>query len=447
MYVHAMENEPDPASAPPTMQLVGKVKLSSEGQRIPVSATLLMVPGRTITFKCSARPNALSVQQREMLTGSDVSWEVSGTMTDGDKQRPLQCRKLQCIQTGVGFSEREGHWWHGVFAPVERLVLGSQRASRQCVRAASFALMTYVGPGVMIEVDGWEYSIQIPPPKRQRLLKEHARVWEAPIETAKLVVTPPKPTPPEELCKRVDPFLLALSLSQGADISYNRCEVTAPKGASAEIWALFKVFSPVIGRSVGFLDLQEFLPTALASCKSLPEDEQKRLRLAIRYHLEAKRQRTLQPAFVSEAIAWEMMAASEGPLGEPETKLLKRLKTAYREWRKGSPDHAAADKCGAYGKRLEGCLWQPLHEGITRVIGEVGLDWLLQEERRDTTGLPDPLVEISRYRNSIVHNGRLPDRGEGGKEHHETLKGLLTIGDLIFVEKLCPGASENFFSA
>ena len=441
MYVHAMDHEPDPASAPPTVQLVGTVELAAEGERIPVSATLRMIPGRTITFACSARADLLSGWQTEMLTDPDVSWEVSGTMTDRDEQRPLQCSKLQCIQTGVGFSEREGPWWHGMFVPVERLVLGSQQASHQHVRAASFALMTYLGTEVNISVDGWEYVIRTC--SHRASLSRQAWAWHSPLETAILRVEPDSPTSLEDILDRVSTFLLMLSFTQGEDISYNRYEIRAEQREAAEMWEWLRVHNPVLARSVGFVHEQDFVPSALANYAALEVKQQNLVKLAIHYHLQAKRQSILEPAFVSEAIAWEMMTEEPKYLSPPLRNLRDRVKSVHKNWQRRYPEDS---KGGMYGSRLTTCMWQSLQEGITLLIGEVGLEWLLDKKRRASAGLPNP-YKLIEYRNSIVHNGCLPHREEGEKEHFEMLKGLLRIGDLIFVEKLCPGATENFFSA
>lgn len=427
MNIQAMHAEPSLADPPLRITLSGSGVLRGPNESVDVDTVLTMIPGRScvITCTCEHQPPAFltTLSDPEQSTVFEIEGEVDG--------REFWCEQLIETAWTWHFAGVE-RYWSIVIAPDlgQQIVFDHLVDPQMPLVRADVALMTYIGPGLDITVDGWRY--QLATPFRASALSDWVKAWRSPVESASLLVQPDSPSSLGEVRARVDVFLRLLSLAQGDNISYHRYQVTASSGDASEVWdPRRRVVVPTLSNDMPIpIHTQAFLPVALQTYTSLPHDQRDLLDLAMGYHLAAKKDGVLHTAFLSEAVAWEMLVAdrygTDHELPTEVDNLKCRIQPVVSQWRQDYPEFS---EHGMYTNRLyDNLRWKELREGITQLVADLGLDQVLP---------CDPRL-LKTFRDSIVHTGDLPSDHQDHAEACRILLDLRDAGDLVFARLLYP---------
>jgi hypothetical protein len=431
MHIIALDSELDLASPPEAAEMHGTGMLRCEQQEALADITLMFVPGRTTAFRCVVDQPGASIVQFVFSAPPGKHYSLHGA---------VEGRSFWCNQLVSRVSRWEmtsgGGLWHLVLTPDtrSRIVFDDSNMLDVPVGRVQFALMTYLGPGLDITVDGWPYYLI--GPRHSGSVSDWAWAWGSPVESALLLVMPDRPTPLEQVIARTDDFLWLLSMYEGDIISYHRYELVMPDGKCAEVWdPSRRVESPLPANDMSIgMHSQYFLPEAMATYSSLSESGRNLLGMAIGYHLDAKRDQCLHTAFVSEAIAWEMLISERikkvnRRFPVPVGQLRDRVRRVVDRW---------ADKYSEFGDRngyrdrvLGSLAWKHLREGVTQLMSELGLDEFVAGKSID------PIL-LKRMRDKIMHTGDLPGEHQDFEKSLHILQLMLGIGDLILGRILYP---------
>lgn len=431
MHLPALDSELEVASPPYATQIGGTGHLSFAENGVPVTITVTLVPGRTTAFTCIIdRPERTLVQSLYNCPPGR-RYSVRGSL----EGRRFCCDR--CVAEARSWKTADsGSQFHVVLSAdrFARVVFDDETVLGRRVTRAQFALMTYLGPALDISVDGWHYHVV--PSKHRDSVSAWVLAWGLPVESALLVAIPNRPAATEDVIAHTDDFLRILSLYEGDLMSYHRVEFVLPDDTGAEVWDPTRWVQPPSpgNRMRTGMQSQRFVHDAVHAYCAMSPVERALLSTAIGYHLAAKGARILHVAFVSEAVAWEMLISARlGTMGRalpPEAReLARRVGAVANRWCR---KYASWPECNGYKGLVLGSLrWRHLREGVTQLVDHLGLGTFL-----DAAGI-DPLL-LKRFRDSIVHTGDFPRGYPDFPRNYRLLREMLDVGDLVFRRILCP---------
>lgn len=278
---------------------------------------------------------------------------------------------------------------------------------------SKYPLTGYFDGALTLLHNGWNIdTIPCPDPKVARALSEN---WRIPVEGTVLRLRREGSTMDQHRdFARI--IMNLLSIASGTGVSCDR-HFFEWDGDESEIWRHWTGDEIGPGPIIPDFEIVKFLEQALSTWQSLPEEQQKALRLAQDYinlsalgYLDTRLLHILQ--------AWEFLAKAwgikEGALSDSETDLRKALLQANEKWHQ---DHQRVDVNGYWGTRITSVFdWPRLKDTIEKLANRFGLN--LKQVGLD-------LDLLKKARDSVVHSGRLPLHTDGSNKESFN---LLTSG-------------------